>query len=130
MTLHDYRQYYDNDYNHSKRLKDVFGLFNYQGCDYNNPNGINIEFKESHIYDIPEKLVRFACYEKDKLESDYITFIYKNLIFVHKSKRILAKYKCNNTKKICQPYLSTIRKNFIKKFNDLNKLKNYLDKLN
>ncbi len=129
MTLQDYRQYYDNDFNHSKRLKDTFGLFNYQGCDYNNPNGINIEFKESHIYDIPEKTVRFAVYEKDKLESDYIVFIYKDLIFVHKSKRILAKYLFKSVKKIAQPYLSTIRKNYINKFDDLNKLKTYLDKL-
>ncbi len=130
MTLHDYRQYYDNDYNHSKRLKDVFGLFNYKGCDYNNPNGINIEFKESHIYDIPEKMVRFAVYEKDKLESDYITFIYKDLIFVHKSKRILAKYLFKNVKKIAQPYLSTVRKNYIRRFSNLIRLKTYLDKLN
>ena len=129
MTLHDYRMYYENDYNHSKRLKDVFGVFNYQGCDYNNPNGINIEFKESHIYDIPEKLVRFACYEKDKLESDYIVFIYKDLIFVHSSKYVFKRYKFANKKKLCQPYLSTIRKNYIEKFNDLYGLKNYLDKL-
>ncbi len=129
MTLQDYRQYYDNDFNHSKRLKDIFGLFNYQGCDYNNPNGINIEFKESHIYDIPEKLVRFAVYEKDKLESDYIVFIYKDLIFVHNSNRILAKYGFRSIKKNAQPYLATIRKNYIKRFDDLDKLKTYLDKL-
>ena len=130
MTLHDYRQYYGSDFNHSLRLKEVFGLFNYQGCDYNNPNGINIEFKESHIYNIPEKLVRFACYEKDKLESDYMVFIYKDLIFVHKSNYVFNKYKFANKKKLAQPYLSTIRKNYIKKFNDLYSLKEYLDKLN
>ena len=129
MTLHDYRMYYENDYNHSKRLKEVFGVFNYQGCDYNNPNGINIEFKESHIYDIPEKLVKFACYEKDKLESDYIIFIYQNLIFVHNSKYVLNRYKFINKKKLAQPYLSTIRKNYIKRFDDLYSLKEYLDKL-
>ncbi|KKL24585.1 hypothetical protein LCGC14_2413890 [marine sediment metagenome] len=129
MTLHDYRMYYENDYNHSKRLKEVFGVFNYQGCDYNNPNGINIEFKESHIYDIPEKLVKFACYEKDKLESDYIIFIYQNLIFVHNSKYVLNRYKFENKKKLAQPYLSTIRKNYIKRFDDLYSLKEYLDNL-
>lgn len=129
MTLHDYRQYYSNDYNHSTRLKEVFGLFNYKGVDYNNPNGINIEFKESHVYSIPENRVCFAVYEKDKLDSDYIVFIYKDLIFLHRSKQILAKYKCKNKKKICKPYLSTIRKNYLEKFSDLNKLKVYLDKL-
>lgn len=130
MTLHDYRQYYTDNFNHSTRLKKVFGTFNFKGCDYNNPNGINIEFKESHIYDIPEKLVKFACYEKDKLESDYIVFIYKDLIFVHKSKYLFKRYKFANKKKIAQPYLSTIRKNYIAKFDNIYSLREYLDKLN
>ena len=129
MTIHNYKEFYKDDYNHSARLKEVFGKFKYKGCDYQNPNGINIEFKESHIFNIPENKVRFACYYKDVLGSDYMVFIYKDLIFVHKTKRVLGKYKFMSNKAIAQPYLSTIRKNYLRKFNKITELKTYLDGL-
>ena len=123
-----YKQHYVNDFNHSKYLKKIFGVFNYQGCDYINDNNVNIEFKESFQI-VPEKLVRFATYLKDKLESDYMVFIYNHISYIHKSKQILGKYKYANKKQIAQPYLNTVRKNYVAKFDDYTELKVFLDKL-
>ncbi len=127
-TIGHFKQHYENDFNHSKYLKQIFGVFNYQGCDYNNPNGLNIEFKES-FQKLAENRIRFATYLKDKLESDYIVFVYNHISYVHKSKQILGKYKYANKKKIAQPYLTTIRKNYIAKFDDYQELKDFLDKM-
>jgi len=128
-TLGKYKEHYENDFNHSKYLKKVFGIFNYQGCDYVNRNGVRIEFKESFKYDIPDNRVRFAVYLKDKLESDYIVFVYKNESYVHKSRLILSKYKFNEPKRLAQPYLTIVRRNYVMKFSNLQKLKIYLDKI-
>jgi hypothetical protein len=135
MNLCAYKSYYKNDFNHSKRLKEAFGTFNYQGCDYINSNGAKIEFKEC-LTAKQRKMVRFAIYLKDYLESEYIVCIwwknYKNNqkeIYVHRSKYILKKYKFANKRQICQPYISTIGKNYLAKFKSLDNLKEYLDKL-
>jgi len=128
-TIGRYAKHYKDDFNHSKYLKEVFGVFNYQGCDYVNPNGVNIEFKESFKYDVPDNRVRFAVYEKDKLDSDIIVFVYKDKSYVHKTRHILSKYKFNAPKKLAQPYLTTVSRNYLKKFDDLTDLKEYLDKL-
>jgi len=145
MTLHDYSHLYDSDYNHSAILKEIFGIFNYQGVDYINKHGIKIEFKESLIFDEQINRVRFAVYQKDRDGSDYIVFLHINqngkmYCLLHKSKQILKKYKFNNQKHVCQPYLSTIRKNPIKSFfckykslkdifNKLRELKDFIDKI-
>lgn len=130
----EYLRFYDSDLNHSKFLKEIFGVFQYKGTDYINPNNVQIEFKETFkYYNNNEKLIRFACYKKDYLESDYIVFITYHLgfplCFIHKSKLILGKYKFDNKKQIGQPYFTTIRKNYLAKFDNLIDLKEYLDKL-
>ena len=133
MNLCKYAKHYSNDFNHSKYLKEVFGTFNYDKVDYINDYGIRIEFKECLSSKYPLNRVRFAVYYKDYLYSDYIVFCYyfdkTNHIYLHKSKQILGKYKFDNSKAICQPYLSTIRKNYIEKFQDLESLKEYIDKI-
>ena len=128
-TIGKYKEHYKDDFNHSKYLKAVFGVFNYQGCDYVNPKGVNIEFKESFTYHKPDNRVRFAVYEKDKLESKYIVFVYKNKSYVHKTHLILAKYKFNPPKYLAQPYLSRVSRNYTASFTDLQSLKVYLDNL-
>jgi len=132
MNLCNYSNFYDKDFNHSRMLKEIFGVFQYKGTDYINPNEIEIEFKETFkYYDGNEKLIRFACYLKDKTDSDYIVFITYHkgfpMCYVHNSNQILGKYKFNNKKLIAQPYFTTIRKNYLRKFNSLVHLKNYLD---
>jgi len=129
MSLCKYTKHYKDDFNHSRYLKEVFGVFQYQGVDYINPNGIKIEFKECFKKYKPNK-VRFAVYKKD-LKSDYIVFIwlYSDFIYLHKTRLILRKYEFANKKQIAQPYFNTIRKNFLRKFTDLSELKIYLDLL-
>lgn len=125
MTLHNYRRFYDGDYNHSTRLKDIFGIFNYKGVDYITKNGIKVEFKESFRYHIPENKVKFSVYSKD-LKADLIVFIYKDWSYVLISDFFSKEYKFK--KGIAQPYLTTISNNYIRKFNSLERLKTYLDK--
>ncbi|GAG53955.1 unnamed protein product [marine sediment metagenome] len=132
-SLGKYVKHYDKNFNHSSKLKEVFGVFNFKGCDYVNKHNIRIEFKESFRDYCSINLVRFACYKKDFIESDYIVFCYyidkRNYIFLHKSKMILRKYKFNKPKCLAQPYLTTVRKNYVEKFSNLIDLKEYIDKL-
>jgi len=136
MNLCNFKNCYKDDFNHSRKLKKIFGKFKYKGVDYINQNNANIEFKETFAYK-ERKLARFAVYLKDYLESEYIVFIWwmdyendKKEIYLHRTKRILSKYKFANKKKIAQPYLSTIEKHPLGKFDDLHKLKIKLDSLN
>lgn len=126
LTIHNYRKHYDGDYNHSTRLKDVFGVFNYQGVDLITDNGVKVEFKESFRYNIPESKVKFSVYSKD-LEADLIIFVYKDWSYICFSDFFRKEYEFK--KGIAQPYLSTIKSNSIRRFDSLERLKIYLEKI-
>lgn len=121
-------EYYKNkNYcKHSIYLQKEFDI-SMLGIDYYNKFGISFEFKEC-FSDIPDSRKKFLVKQKD-LESDYIIFSDNNKMFYICKTVFLEKYKFRNKNNICQPYLSTIKSVAIKRFNDIKKLKKYIESI-
>lgn len=112
---------------HSIYLQKEFSI-SILGVDYYNKSGIGFEFKET-FSDTPDNRKKFLVRQKD-LESDYIIFSDNNKMFYICDSIFLEKYEFKNKNKIAQPYLSTIKIEAIKRFDNIKELKKYIESIN
>ena len=120
---------YNNGYRseHSNYLNGRFSISN-RGVDHYNLNNVSFEFKESFAKN-REKII-FVIPKKQLEESSFIIFnVHNEEFYIVRSSEFLMRYSFKNYYKRCYPRINIIKDLSFYETDNLDDLKNFMDKL-